>query len=470
MTHVHNRQGFTMIEIMVVIGIIAIVVGLLVPAVHQAIVHSKITHTRAEIVAITQALASFEETFGAKVPDRMRLDSRVIIEPYSGGDGDIDEDENDLKGDDTWFNGMRDCDPPTTTATPGMVIILPGPNGILESDTQGDSEEVPYIDAVIVEPCVGGDEDNGETLAGDDTWWDGTDGSEPGSPADIPPGMILIVPGPNGKLETVRASGAGHDNEVLHNAFYAYAGVFDATGNSQLVGDGSGAPCLAGADLNGVEWGNGNLDAAECLFYFLCVSWRANPTPATEFTAANFALKYVADPAGFQFLPAPWMERVNGGPLYDPGALRARDTDGDGYLELCDLFMNPLRYISRPPAMIVEPPAGNRGVNSAVRTGSDDRQFIAPGGSAPAGATIIHPGLDWVLTTAPNQAADGTAVPGGGDDIRTTTWVKNKVGLIYSFGPNGLDNLAVDEKVLGELGADDDGDGIVDNEDDINNL
>ena len=383
---------------------------------------------------MTQALAAFETTFGARVPDRMRLDSQAI---YENAAGSVD---SSLSGDDTYFNGSTDAASVAGVATTvGQVVILPGPDGVLDSSASGGEVIRPYVRAVIVEPVSGG---NGTC----DTTAESGDVQVVPSGNAAYPGQILVMPGPDGRLGTSPST----DDVMLHDAWYTR--TFDASSNEYT----------AAVDLNGSAATNGNLDTAECLYYFLCTTWKKDPAPATQFTAQTFGLNYVNQPAGFEFIPPPWMRRTDGGPLLDVPETQVLDTDDDGYLELCDVWGNPLRYVADVPAIVVEPAQSTGTAGNAPQTAAagDDRQLCPAGNYAAAGTWIVHPGDDWILQTTTLT----------GNDILTHNRLKGRAGLVYSIGPNGIDNLGFDDQEIGEGREDDDADGIDDNEDDINNM
>ena len=603
MTSVSRLRGFTMIEIIVVIVIIAILVGLLLPAVEHARIHSLVSQTKAELRGITQALADFEQTFGKRVPGSLS-GGRVIVESRTACNHTIDATLNDvvipgLLYDDTWFDGSVGAAPAVTTY-PGMILVLPGRNGVLQStentdaieyrggvivdggngvcDTTAVGDDRPIVpngtaagmgtivvlpgndgllqtapegddvivhdafytagETRIIEPFIGGDGQCSTTAGGDDVQVVGV--------GAIPPptaGRVLVLPGPNGVLETT-PSGDDHEAPAVGAAdLNQWTGIFDGgngVAESVSANDDESAPgtlvagglvISPGPDhvLDSVPAGddvargevNGDLDSAESLLYHLCVARRVHPQPWRSFTSAEYSnavrSPYLT-PTDFQFVPASWMKRVDAAAFYDLGSsVQVLDTDGDGYLELCDLFGYPLRYVPRVPGLIIEPQVGGDGLASTdvlavielltggngkcntgaagddlqvVASGDDvapgdqlvtaganrvldsvpagddigiaypDRQIIPSGQAVSAGAVLIHPGPDWTLET----------IRPGGDDIISDSWFGGNVGLVYSVGPNGIDNLAYDDKALGQEDFDDDGNGIEDDEDDINNL
>jgi len=68
-----RRQGFTMIELLVVIIIIAILVGLLLPAIQGAIRAAKNAAVSAEISQLSTALENFKNRYGGYPPSRVIL-------------------------------------------------------------------------------------------------------------------------------------------------------------------------------------------------------------------------------------------------------------------------------------------------------------------------------------------------------------------------------------------------------------
>ena len=72
------RSGFTLIELMVVIVIIAILMALILPALNGVRIRARQTQVAAEITQLDQAIASFKAQFGVEPP------SSIYI-PVSGG-------------------------------------------------------------------------------------------------------------------------------------------------------------------------------------------------------------------------------------------------------------------------------------------------------------------------------------------------------------------------------------------------
>ena len=67
------RGGFTLIEILVVIVILAILVALLLPAINGARKRARIAQVKAEISTIEAAVAAFKADFGVEPPGSIRL-------------------------------------------------------------------------------------------------------------------------------------------------------------------------------------------------------------------------------------------------------------------------------------------------------------------------------------------------------------------------------------------------------------
>lgn len=69
----HRRPGFTLIEIMVVIVIIAILISLLLPAINGIRRRARVAQVRSEISTLESAIASFRQEYGIEPPGSIRL-------------------------------------------------------------------------------------------------------------------------------------------------------------------------------------------------------------------------------------------------------------------------------------------------------------------------------------------------------------------------------------------------------------
>jgi general secretion pathway protein G len=72
-----GRQGFTMVELLMVIVIIAILIGLLVPAVQRGVVSAREAAVTSEIRQLETAIASFKATYGVEPPSTITLYERA---------------------------------------------------------------------------------------------------------------------------------------------------------------------------------------------------------------------------------------------------------------------------------------------------------------------------------------------------------------------------------------------------------
>lgn len=93
------RRGFTLTELLVVIGIIILLVGLLMPMVSKAYREGERNRVRADLQTISSALESFKQDHGHYPPDGRDNLGRWLISPGDDGDtfGANDHDTNNIR-------------------------------------------------------------------------------------------------------------------------------------------------------------------------------------------------------------------------------------------------------------------------------------------------------------------------------------------------------------------------------------
>ncbi len=86
-----NRRGFTLVELLVVIGILAVLTAFVFPAIRSAMRKGKITETKTNIMALATAIKGYYGDFNA-YPD---LDAKSLHQPYVSDATDAGEVEKD---------------------------------------------------------------------------------------------------------------------------------------------------------------------------------------------------------------------------------------------------------------------------------------------------------------------------------------------------------------------------------------
>ncbi len=69
--HNHSRRGFTLIELMIAITIIAILIGLLLPAVGSVRSRVRVTQVKADLARLSAAITAFKVQYGVEPPSEI---------------------------------------------------------------------------------------------------------------------------------------------------------------------------------------------------------------------------------------------------------------------------------------------------------------------------------------------------------------------------------------------------------------
>jgi general secretion pathway protein G len=159
-----NQKGFTLIEVLVVAGIIGVLAGILVPLVFDRIEEAKLAKAQADVKSIASAIVMFHKdtgtwpfcnTGGAPPQYFERLDSSTATDPgytaCSWPGGDYDTFHNHLTANtrnypnwrgpylqtvtaDPWGREYRLWVRGFSSATEHAWVISAGPNGNIETD------------------------------------------------------------------------------------------------------------------------------------------------------------------------------------------------------------------------------------------------------------------------------------------------------------------------------------------------
>ncbi len=167
---VGDRKGFTLIEVIVVAGIIAILAGILVPLIFKEIDESKITRASADIRSISSAMIVFKKDAG-QWPTK---DSEC--------------------SDTTLVNGRGNL--PGNLAAMGFDMSLPGPFDALTADAGCvNNWKGPYMAAVAPDPWGNAYVVNSKDFSGTGPVW-------------------ILSAGPNGVIDTTTTSQVTGNDDI----------------------------------------------------------------------------------------------------------------------------------------------------------------------------------------------------------------------------------------------------------------
>ena len=83
--HRNLRNGFTLVELLVVIGIIALLISILLPSLNQARENAKSTQCLNNVRQVGLAFMMYANAFGGNLPNRTASRSIPTIAPFTAG-------------------------------------------------------------------------------------------------------------------------------------------------------------------------------------------------------------------------------------------------------------------------------------------------------------------------------------------------------------------------------------------------
>ena len=81
-----KKRNFTLVELLTVIAVIAVLAGMIVPAVNGAIKKGEMTKAKAEATTLANAIKQYESTYGVlPIPKNMKSDDEAILDDSDKG-------------------------------------------------------------------------------------------------------------------------------------------------------------------------------------------------------------------------------------------------------------------------------------------------------------------------------------------------------------------------------------------------
>ncbi len=81
-----KKRNFTLVELLTVIAVIAVLAGMIVPAVNGAIKKGEMTKAKAEATTLANAIKQYESTYGVlPIPKNMKSDDEAILDDSTKG-------------------------------------------------------------------------------------------------------------------------------------------------------------------------------------------------------------------------------------------------------------------------------------------------------------------------------------------------------------------------------------------------